>query len=63
MQGVNFELIENVPNNGTEHQLIFDDSCDQTTNFKQFVKISSAGRHKELNEIYIKHDLIHQSFI
>ena len=27
IQGVDFELIENLPNNGTKSLLIFDDSC------------------------------------
>ena len=27
-QGVDFELIENLPNNRTKHLLIFDDSCE-----------------------------------
>ena len=60
MQGDDFELIENLPKNGIKHQLIFDDSCEEVTNFEQFAKISNAGIHKELNEIYIEHDLIHQ---
>ena len=38
IQGVDFELIENLPNNGTKYLLIFDDSCEEILNSKQFVK-------------------------
>ena len=58
IQGVDFELIENLPNNRTKYLLIFDDSCEEISNSKQFVKVATAGR---LNSIYIKHNLFHQS--
>ena len=61
IQGVDFELIENIPNNGTKYLLIFDDSFEEISNSKQFVKVATAGRHRGLNTIYIKHNLIHQS--
>ena len=61
IQGVDFELIENLPNNGTKYLLIIDDSCEEISSSKQFVKIATAGRHRELNTIYIKHNLFHQS--
>ena len=61
IQGVDFELIENLPNNGTKYLLIFDDSCEELSNSKQFVKIATTGRHRGLNTIYIKHNLFHQS--
>ena len=32
IQGVDFELIENLPNNGTKYLLIFDDSCVEISN-------------------------------
>ena len=60
-QGVDFELIENLPNNGTKYLLIFDDSCEENSSSKQFVKIATAGRQRGLNTIYIKHNLFHQS--
>ena len=47
--------------NGTKCLLIFDDSCEEISHSKQFVKIVSAGRHRGLNTIYIKHNLFHQS--
>ena len=61
IQVVDFVLIENLPNNGTKYLLIFDDSCEENSNSKQFVKIATAGRHRGLNAIYIKHNLFHQS--
>ena len=61
IQGVDFELIENLPNKGTKYLLIFDDSCEEISNSKQFVKVATAGRHRGLNTIYIKHNLFHQS--
>ena len=61
IQGVDLELIENLPNKGTKYLLIFDDSCEEISNSKQFVKIATAGRHRGLNTKYIKHNLFHQS--
>ena len=60
IQGVDFDLIENLPNNGTKYLLTFDDSCEKISNSKQFVKIATAGRHRGFNTIYIKHKLFHQ---
>ena len=41
--------------------LIFDDSCAEICNSKTFVDIATAGRHRGLSTIYIKHNLFHQS--
>ena len=57
IQGVEYELIENLPNNGTKYLLLSDDSCDEISNSKQFVKVATAGRHSGLNTKYIKHNL------
>ena len=46
---------------GTKYLLIFDDSCKEISKSKHFVKIGTAGRHRELYTIYIKHNLFHQS--
>ena len=51
-EGVDFEFIQNLPNNGTKYLLIFDDSCEEISSSKGFVKIG-AGRHKGLSTIYI----------
>ena len=61
VQGVDFELIQNLPNNGTKFLLIFDDSCEEISSSKEFVKIATVGRHKGLSTVYIKHNLFHQS--
>ena len=41
--------------------LIFDDSCEEICNSKAFVDIATAGRHRGLSTICIKHNLFHQS--
>ena len=61
VQGVNFEFIDSVKNNGTKYLLIFNDSCEEICNSKDFVDIATAGRHRGLSTIYIKHNLFHQS--
>ena len=61
VQGVNFEFISSLKNNGTKYLLIFDDSCEEICNSKPFVDIATTGRHRCLSTIYIKHNLFHQS--
>ena len=61
LQGVNFEFIDSFKNNGTKYLLIFDNSCEKICNSKAFVDIATAGRHRGLSTIYIKHNLFHQS--
>ena len=41
--------------------LIFDDSCEEACISKAFVDIATAGSHRGLSTIYIKHNLFHQS--
>ena len=41
--------------------LIFDDSCEEICNSNASVDIATAGRHRGLSTIYIKHNLFHQS--
>ena len=60
IQGVEFNLIKNLANNGTKYLLIIDDSWE-ISNSKQFVEIAPAGRHRGLNTKLIKHNLFHQS--
>ena len=59
--GVNFEFIDSLNNNGTKYWLIFDDSGEEICNSKAFIDIATAGRHRCLSTIYIKHNLFHQS--
>ena len=40
--------------------LIFDDSCEEICNSKAFVDVATAGRHRGLSTIYIKHNIFHQ---
>ena len=61
VQGVNFEFNDSLKNNGTKYLLIFDDSCEEICNSKAFVDIATAGRHRGLSTIYIKHNFFHQS--
>ena len=61
VQGVNFEFIDSLKNNGTKYLLSFDDSCEAICNSKAFVDIATTGRHRGLSTIYIKHNLFHQS--
>ena len=61
VQGVNFEFIDSLKNNGTKCLLFFDESCEEICNSKAFVDITSPGRHRGLSTIYIKHNLFHQS--
>ena len=61
MRAVNFDFIDSLKNNGTKYLLIFDDSCEEICNSKAFVDIATAGRHRGLSTINIKHNLFHQS--
>ena len=62
-QEVNFEFIDSLKNNGTKYLLKFDDSCEEICNSNAFADIATAGRHRGLSTIYIKHNLFHQSKI
>ena len=61
IQGVDFQLINALPNNGDRYLLVFDDSCEEISKSSEFVKLATAGRHRNLNVIYIKHNLYHKS--
>ena len=63
VQGVNFDFIDSLKSNGTIYLLIFDDSCEEICNSKAFVDIATAGRHRGLSTIYIKHNLFHQNIL
>ena len=53
IQGVDFELIENLPINRKKYLFTFDDACEEISNSKQFVIIATAGRHRGLNTLYV----------
>ena len=61
VQGENFEFIDSLKNNCAKYSLIFDDSREEIWNSKAFVDIATAGRHRGLSTVYIKHNLVHQS--
>ena len=52
-----FEMIKNLEN----CLLVFDDSCEEIYQKKEFVKLAVSGRHKKVNCIFVKHNLFHQS--
>ena len=52
-QGVNFEFIDSLKNNGTKYLLVFDDSCEYNCNSKAFVEIATAERYRGLRTVYI----------
>ena len=54
---LDFELIKTLEN----CLLIFDDSCEEIYQEKDFVKIAVSGRHKGIHCILVKHNLFHQS--
>ena len=53
----NFELISELDN----CLLVFDDSCEEIFNDKEFSKLATAGRHRNISVIYVKHNLFQQS--
>ena len=61
VQGVNFEINDSLKNNGTNYLSIFDYCCEEICNSKAFIDVATAGRHRGLSTIYIKHNFFHQS--
>ena len=41
--------------------LVFDDSCEEMFNDKEFSKLATAGRHKNIRVIYVRHNRFQQS--
>ena len=41
--------------------IVFDDTCEEIFNEKDFVKLATAGRHKNVHVFYVKHNLFQQS--
>ena len=58
---VHFEVITSLKNNGTKYLFIFDDSCAEICNSKEFVDFATAGRLRGSRTINIKHNLFRQS--
>ena len=45
VQGVNFDIIDSLKNNGRNFFLMSDVSCEEICNSKTIVDIATAGRH------------------
>ena len=60
-QGVNFEFIDSLKNNGTKHWLIFGASCEKFCISEAFGDFATADRHRGLSAIHFEHNLFHQS--
>ena len=52
-----FEIVNNLQ----DCMIVFDDTCEEVFNEKDFVKLATAGRHKNVHVIYVKHNLFQQS--
>ena len=52
-----FEFLRNLEN----VLLVFDDSCEDIYNDKEFVRLASSGRHRGIDVRYVKHNLFQQS--
>ena len=53
----NFEIVNRLRN----CMIVFDDTCKQVFHEKSFVKLATAGRHKNVHFVYVEHNLIQQS--
>ena len=54
---LDFEMIKTLQ----DCLLIFDDSCEEIYQEKDFVKVAVSGRHRGIHCIFVKHNLFHQS--
>ena len=61
IQGIDFELIENLPAGSTKYLLIFDDALDILSKSEKFSAIATAGRHRNLNFVYVNQNLFHKN--
>ena len=59
IQVVDFEFKHSSNSNGTKYLLISDTSSDEIGTSKTFADVATAGRHRGLSTIYIKHNLFH----
>ena len=54
---LNFDLINSLQ----DCLLIFDDTCEEVYESKDFLKLATSGRHKRVSVIVVKHNLFLQS--
>ena len=52
-----FEIVNNL----RDCMIVFDDTCEEFFNEKDFAKLATAGRHQNVHVIYVKHNLFQQS--
>ena len=52
-----FEIVNNL----RDCMIVFDDTCGETSNEKDFVILATAGRHKNVHVIYVEHNLFQQT--
>lgn len=62
IQGISSDVISEVVDRpgGKRKLLIFDDSCEEILQSVEFVNLATAGRHKGLHVIFVKHNLFQQ---
>ena len=61
MKILNFNLIDSLKDNCKKYLLNFDNACGEIYISKAFVGLDTSGRHRGLGDVYIKHNLFHQS--
>ena len=61
VQCVNVGTIDYLKNNWTKYFLLFGNFCEKNCSSTVFVDFATAGRHRGLSTIYIKHNLLHQN--
>ena len=61
VQGINFEFIGSLKNNGTKYLLIFDDSCEKICKSQAIVDIATARRDRGMSTVCLQFNLFHQS--
>ena len=52
-----FEIVNNL----RDCLIVFDDTCEENFNEKDFVKLATAGRHRNVHVSYVKHNFFQQS--
>ena len=60
VQDIDFDFIDSLENEVTKYLIIFDASCQEIFNSREFEKIPVADRHHGLNTFYIEHNLFHK---
>ena len=61
VQGVIFEFLYPLTNNGRKYSLFSDNSCEEISCSNEFVDIVLADRHHEMSTFYNKQNLFYQS--